>query len=141
MDNRKRKGGKRDIDPSSTVKRCLFGKPDTQEREAESERQEQETRTQMEEMKLEYNYDFVNDTPLHLSNARYTDWELVARTHNDLSVVSGTRPSNRTPTALESYSELESQSQNENEETSENSETDYRTSKSDNSKEQTPRKS
>ena len=110
MANRKRNGDKRNIEPSSKVKRCLFGKPDAKEREAESERINEETTRQMETMKVKYNFDFENDKPLQLPNARFTEWEKVESSDNHSDLHGDGRQSADAFTAAQSFTEIERQS-------------------------------
>lgn len=136
MANRKRNGDKRNIEPSSKVKRCLFGKPDTKEREAESERNNEETTRQMETMKEKYNFDFENDKPLQLPNARFTEWEKVESSDNHSDVHGDGRQSADAFTAAQSYTEIERQSNATVDETDSNNRSHDGAYKQDNSSEQ-----
>lgn len=109
MENRKRNGDKRNIEPSSKVKRCLFGKPDEKERDVESEILKEETQRQQEAMKLKYNFDFENEKPLQLPNARFTEWERVESSDNNQSDVSVGGQSHGTSTTTQSHAEIERQ--------------------------------
>ena len=111
MDNRKRNGDKRNIEASNKVKRCLFGKPDDKEREAESERLKEETQRQLEVMKLKYNFDFINEKPLQLPNARYIEWEKVESFANNQSDHSDGRPDGtcNSSTTTQRHAEIERQ--------------------------------
>lgn len=110
MATRKRNGDKRNIEPSSKVKRCLFGKPDTKEREDETERNNEETRSQAETMKVKYNFDFENDKPLQLPNARFTQWEKVESSDNYSDLHHDGRQSANAFPAAQSFTEIERQS-------------------------------
>ena len=78
MDTRKRKI---DVPDRSTVKKCLFGKPDKDDRDEIFRRFEQENLLHLEKMKVKYGYDFIKDENLHLDNTPYTVVKVIEASH------------------------------------------------------------
>ena len=72
MDRRKRKNDRPSIQPSSKVRKCLFGKATEDEKEEESRAVEQENLSNLENMKVKYGYDFVEEKHLNLENTQCT---------------------------------------------------------------------
>lgn len=78
MDTRKRKS---DVPDRSTVKKCLFGKPDKDDKDEVVRRFEQKNLLHLEKMKVKYGYDFIEDKNLHLDNTPYTVAKVVETSH------------------------------------------------------------
>lgn len=101
MDTRKRKI---DIPERSTVKKCLFGKPDRDGKDDVVRTAEQENLLRLEKMKVKYGYDFIEDKNLHLDNSPHTVVKVIETSHErDLNgKVSSISVANEQPRSMSS---------------------------------------
>lgn len=70
----------------SKVKKCLFGKPDKEQRQKEKEKLEKEHEQEMQEKSEHYNFDFQNEKPYDTNGegARF-EWKAVENASQDES--------------------------------------------------------